>query len=359
MAVYVFGSSKSGELGTGVDKATCRIPTRVRGLPSIKQVASGTSFSLCLANDGALFAFGSAKHGRSGGASDSNVPQLVVLRARIVQISCGYWHSLALDEERVIWATGHNRHGQLGLGDTTDRPAFTRTSTADIDSVSAGGHASLAITVSKRLLGCGSPSISGLGEPSSVFRELPIADSVLDVSVGTTHAACCTVEGVLYTWGDNKFGQLGHGNKKNYAIPRVVGGFTGAVKSSCSKGEKYSHTSVLDVEGRIFSFGSGYKGQLGLDDDWDHSDPADRLRPEVIQDFRAESVICGGIHTLAVNQGTLYSWGCGSDGRIGHPESEGHRYLYREARPRALAGLERVASVSASYYHNIVSTFDS
>ena len=28
-------------------------------------------------------------------------------------------------------------------------------------------------------------------------------------------------------------------------------------------------------------------------------------------------------------EGAVWTWGCGSDGRLGHPEAEGHRYLYR------------------------------
>jgi alpha-tubulin suppressor-like RCC1 family protein len=147
--------------------------------------------------------------------------------------------------------------------------------------------------------------------------------------------------------------------RKSYKLPRRVATLPGAVQSSCSKGEKNGHTSVVDVEGRLFSFGSGYKGQLGLDDTWDHRDPADRIVPEAIQDFRVDSVHCGGIHTLALAQGVLFSWGCGSDGRIGHPESEGHRYLYREARPRTVEGFGRVGSVSASYYHSIFSLSES
>jgi alpha-tubulin suppressor-like RCC1 family protein len=94
MAVYVFGSGKSGELGTGVNRvrtrqATLRTPTRVTGLPSVRQVSSGTSYSLYLASDGSLYAFGASKHGRAGIPKDANVPRLVVLRERIVQVACG------------------------------------------------------------------------------------------------------------------------------------------------------------------------------------------------------------------------------------------------------------------------------
>lgn len=35
------------------------------------------------------------------------------------------------------------------------------------------------------------------------------------------------------------------------------------------------------------------------------------------------------INSADPREGAVWTWGCGSDGRLGHPEAEGHRYLYR------------------------------
>jgi regulator of chromosome condensation len=52
--------------------------------------------------------------------------------------------------------------------------------------------------------------------------------------------------------------------------------------------------------------------------------------------------------------GTLFTFGCGSDGRLGHPEYLGSVYLYKESHPKeveyfAKKGL-KVDDVTASYY---------
>jgi alpha-tubulin suppressor-like RCC1 family protein len=114
----------------------------------------------------------------------------------------------------------------------------------------------------------------------------------------------------------------------------------------------------------LFTWGSGYKGKLGHSESWSHADEADEKIPrlvEVLTGTHIEEVHCGGIHTAVVdNQRTVYTFGCGSgimisliiDGRLGHPESDNHTYLYKESVPRAIKNL-KVISMSCSYYHNI------
>ena len=69
---------------------------------------------------------------------------------------------------------------------------------------------------------------------------------------------------------------------------------------------------------------------------------------------RVIKVIGGGIHaSILTEQGQVYTFGCGSDGRLGHPEYEGHTYLYKESKPKlveAFAG-KKVIDVQSSYYH--------
>lgn len=47
------------------------------------------------------------------------------------------------------------------------------------------------------------------------------------------------------------------------------------------------------------------------------------------------------------------TFGCGSDGRLGHPEVEKYVYLYREAIPREIEGPfknNKIIDVCSSYY---------
>ena len=69
-----------------------------------------------------------------------------------------------------------------------------------------------------------------------------------------------------------------------------------------------------------------------------------------------KKVVAGGIHAAILSEeGELFTYGCGSDGRLGHPEYEGYVYLYKESQPKRVelfaASGQKVIDVSSSYYH--------
>ena len=65
-------------------------------------------------------------------------------------------------------------------------------------------------------------------------------------------------------------------------------------------------------------------------------------------------VLSCGIHSaILTTQGFVYTFGCGSDGRMGHPEYEGNIYLYKESRPKKIEALQGVEDVQSSYNHMV------
>jgi len=81
-----------------------------------------------------------------------------------------------------------------------------------------------------------------------------------------------------------------------------------------------SHTVALVAQGesrRLFAFGQGEDGQLGLGDAEPRLLPAEVLQ---LSDERPESVVCGAEHTVAfsTDRARMWSWGWGDFGRLGH-----------------------------------------
>ena len=106
---------------------------------------------------------------------------------------------------------------------------------------------------------------------------------------------------------------------------------------------------------RVYSWGDGYKGKLGLGDQENRERPT-RIDTAHFSGESVTSVICGGIHSTAMTrEGSVYTWGCGSDRRLGHPEAKGHRYLFWSDLPRKVEGLTKNGtSQDCSYYHTAV-----
>ena len=54
----------------------------------------------------------------------------------------------------------------------------------------------------------------------------------------------------------------------------------------------------------------------------------------------------------------MYTFGCGSDGRLGQQEFKGHTYLYKESKPKYVEALHdhKVIDVQSSYYHMLALT---
>lgn len=149
--------------------------------------------------------------------------------------------------------------------------------------------------------------------------------------------------------------------------PKEVSYFTenslNVVQVSCSKGEKHNHTMCVCSNGQAFAWGDQYKGQLGtlpVGTDWSHEIKKMQSQPAPIvglpEGTQVRKVMCGGIHSaLLTMDGLLYTWGCGSDGRLGHPEYEGYVYLYKESRPKLVRSLlgTPVVDVESAYYHTM------
>lgn len=267
---------------------------------------------------------------------------------KITSISCGDWHTLLLDESGIVYATGYNKTGCLGLGDDLERsefqPLIFDSPITKIKKIDAGRNISLFLTEEDILLSSGSSWLNGNSDKNQL-KPMKIKDLSMKVnkfSAGYTRCAAIDENGMLYIW------------KKLQKPTKIEIPFEPKIAQvSCSKGEKKSHIGCVDIEGNLYTWGSGYKGKLG------HGDLEDRLIPTKISFFdenkiRVKKFVAGGIHSACLTEeGKIYTWGCGSDGRLGHKESENHRYLFKEMIPRLVEFFEEriISDFDSSYYH--------
>eukprot|EP00824_Muranothrix_gubernata_P000565 TRINITY_DN10685_c0_g1_i3.p1 TRINITY_DN10685_c0_g1~~TRINITY_DN10685_c0_g1_i3.p1 ORF type:complete len:477 (-),score=83.46 TRINITY_DN10685_c0_g1_i3:60-1490(-) len=124
-----------------------------------------------------------------------------------------------------------------------------------------------------------------------------------------------TNENDLYIWGEGGCGQLGHGaDKSNIAVPKIVDAMLGRnVMGIACRG---SHTAGWTDDGELFTWGDGSNGRLG------HGDSLTRSLPHPVWALHGKKVVSvalGDYHAIALaNTGKVYSWGMGFYGQLGH-----------------------------------------
>ncbi|EHB14562.1 Serine/threonine-protein kinase Nek9 [Heterocephalus glaber] len=213
------GTKLHGQLGHG-DKASYRQPKHVEKLQgkAIHQVSCGEDFTVCVTDEGQLYAFGSDYYGCIGvgkiaGSEVLEPMQLnFFLSNPVEQVSCGDNHVVVLTRNKKVYS--------WGCGEHEGKTSFT------------------------------------LAKQLSFYK-------IRTIAPGKTHTAAIDERGPLLTFGCSKCGQLGVGNyKKRLGINLLRGPLGGkqVIRASC--GDEFTIAATDD--NHIFSWGSGGNGRLAM-----------------------------------------------------------------------------------------------
>jgi len=260
-------------------------------------------------------------------------------------------HVVVVDETGQAWSWGNNDYGQLGLGDKRTRRLPTQ-----IPGTGPGGHTIVMVslgarhtlllnsqgqvltcgdntdgqcahgemktknaTVGKRLEEVETCSVAELTKPSLINYKGP---PVIKVSAGFDFSMMLDLDGCVWTFGSQEYGQCATGTDGSYnsADSKVRMKFAGVsepykvercyerdnrtkkTKSmqmmkirSISAGSH--HAAIVDEMGRVFAWGAGPYGRTGL------GDTMDTLTPTWLESLdhprgKIESVECGHMITI-------------------------------------------------------------
>ena len=133
--------------------------------------------------------------------------------------------------------------------------------------------------------------------------------------------------------------------------PKKIEAFVGQRVIAVSAGPV--HSLALTADGSVWSWGWGGEGRLG------HGDEENQLLPKKVEAFAARRVVAvsaGPFHSLALAaDGAVWSWGAGAYGQLGHGDEQQDQLLPKKV--EALAG-RRVVTVSAGGGHSLAITAD-
>lgn len=286
-SLWAWGGNNSAQLGEGgFNRRPLPVPAATN-LGNIWAAASiggseGSSsfgFSLALARDGSLWAWGDDSFGQlADGAKPWQQPRLApVASAATVGkkwafVSAGSGFAAAMATDSTLWTWGENPYGQLGNGkaqygssETVPQPVQANSTWR---SVSSGGGFALGVRSDGTLWGWGINGVGQLGNGSTANSATPvqIASGMnkvwSDVKAGSAHAMALATDGSVWTWGSNTYGQLGDGTKSERHAP--VQAAAGLGKKWSKIGVGYDHSLALASDGTLWAWGNNELGQLGL-----------------------------------------------------------------------------------------------
>ncbi|XP_062039289.1 X-linked retinitis pigmentosa GTPase regulator isoform X2 [Lepus europaeus] len=316
-AVFTFGKTKLAE----------NIPSKFwfkNDVPT--HLSCGDEHTAVVTGNNKLYMFGSNNWGQLGLGSKTIINKPTCVKAlkpeKVKYVACGRNHTLVSTEEGNVYATGGNNDGQLGLGDTEGRNTFYPisffTSQHKIKQLSAGSNTSAALTENGELFMWGDNSEGQIGLKNvtnvCVPHQVTIGKPISWISCGYYHSAFVTMDGELYTFGECENGKLGLPEELliNHKTPQLVTGIPEKViQVACGGG----HTVVL-TETIVYTFGLGQFGQLGLGTFiFETSEPK---AIEYIKDHKISSISCGENHTALITElGRMYTFGDGRYGKLG------------------------------------------
>jgi alpha-tubulin suppressor-like RCC1 family protein len=113
----------------------------------------------------------------------------------------------------------------------------------------------------------------------------------------------------LYSWGNGVTGALGLGNSTYYSSPKQVGALSDWL--SISAGAYF--VASIKTDGTLWSWGKNNHGQLALGNTTNYSSPK---QVGALTNWLETS--CGRYHCLALKtDGTIWSWGRNNNGQLG------------------------------------------
>ena len=240
------------------------------------QVTCGSYHTAAVAGNGDLYTWGGGMYGKLGHGNEAghSTPKRVEALVGLVvsQIACGSRHTAVITSTGALYTWGDKENGVAGHGDTE-------------------GH-----------------------QYTPKLLERLAGKTIVQLSACGFHTGCLTEQGDLYTWGEGKFGRLGHGAERNCHAPKLVESLSGKKPRQVSCGG--FHTAVVTEDGYLFTFGGGEHGQLG------HNDRVNKVKPTMVQALEGvfvSQITCGWSHSVALtSKGQVYTWGNGDHGKLGH-----------------------------------------
>jgi alpha-tubulin suppressor-like RCC1 family protein len=289
-------------------------------------MAAGADFSVVVLADGTLRSWGADAGGSLGdGGSDldRSTPGTVAGLGDVVAVAAQGGTALALRRNGEVWGWGQNGLGALGNGGTAPTGTPTRflgtPALGAARAVATGGAHSLVLRVDGRIEASGHNVHGQLGNPAAGYLsergvEVMLTAGmrpVVAIAAGEGFSVALDESGVVWTWGHNSSGQLGHGTTTGTAVPQRVVGIDPVQMIAAGQ----DHVLAVARDGQLWSWGSNRNGKLGQG----NVGPFLAQPGRVLLTGQIVAIAAGAEHSVSLHfDGTVFTWGINETGQLGN-----------------------------------------
>ena len=283
----------------------------------VSSISAGANHT-CAVQNGSVICWGLNNHGQLGNNSTQNSTDTdqVILSSGVQSISASSAgnHTCAVTNGGVLcW--GQNDSGQTGIPSHIERhvPTAVPNLSAGVQAIEAGGsHTCALIDGHVQCWGAGSSGQLGDGAATastSAVQAIGMTYGIAEVAVGDLFG-CEIVNGAIYCWGDDQAGQTG-----SYPAVRADGSPIGVtnITSGAEQVAEGGNTACALVNGGVWCWGNNQYGQCGDGTNVENDVPVSVLG----LDSGVQAIAVGMYHACALKDGDVFCWGYAASGALG------------------------------------------
>ena len=344
---------------------------------------AGRTSSLLLSNQGIVYGWGLWGEGSNVSLSKklispTNISKDILLDEDdyFINIFSGEQHSFLLTEKGRVFGMGSGEKRQLGYSDYLFKSTpveitdiFSLNSDEKVSFIACGDDFNIVLTSNNRVLSFGLKEDGQLGIDETQVEDLVYditdkfilqdGDYIVNVKCGASHSIALSLNGYVYVWGDNRFGQLGIKGVERINVPTRLE----AIKESVVDIAVGRYTTyALTNQAQLYGFGSDSYGQLATHDVILSSNKKEvpylmNASFALESDEYIKDITAGYYYGLIkTNLGNYYTFGQNSSGQLGNGSTLSTSVPQKLEYEAMLTSSDEIVSISCGQDHCLATT---